>query len=102
MQVAAGRTTYYVGGVYEYSVESGVVTETTFAGGDVLLRQTEGTRQVRYLHRDQLGSIDTITDEAGKVVERHGFDPFGKPVASDWQDTGGFQIARSTKKAAGS
>jgi len=39
---------------------------------------------VRYLHPDHLGSVDTITDSMGAVVERLKFSPFGarvKPTA---------------------
>jgi hypothetical protein len=32
----------------------------------------------RYLHRDNLNSTTTITDEAGVVVERMAYEPFGK------------------------
>ncbi|OMH38975.1 RHS repeat-associated core domain-containing protein [Motiliproteus sp. MSK22-1] len=31
-----------------------------------------------YMHRDALGSIDTVTDGAGKVVDRMGYDAFGQ------------------------
>lgn len=31
-----------------------------------------------YFHHDQLGSISAITNEAGQVVERLAYDPWGK------------------------
>ncbi|OYU12055.1 MAG: hypothetical protein CFE38_09720 [Comamonadaceae bacterium PBBC1] len=34
--------------------------------------------QVRYFHQDHLNSIAVITDEAGQVVERLAYDPWGK------------------------
>ena len=33
---------------------------------------------MKYLHRDHLGSVDTITDAAGAVLERLSYDAFGK------------------------
>jgi uncharacterized protein RhaS with RHS repeats len=34
--------------------------------------------QLRYFHSDHLGSISVITDEAGQVIERLAYDPWGK------------------------
>lgn len=36
------------------------------------------TTSIRYLHRDNLGSVTTITNEAGTVIERLAYEPFGK------------------------
>ena len=36
------------------------------------------TEQTRYFLRDNLGSANVITDEAGNVVERLAYEPFGK------------------------
>ncbi|MRR51414.1 MAG: type IV secretion protein Rhs [Rhodocyclaceae bacterium] len=36
------------------------------------------TTVVRYLHRDNLSSTTTVTDEAGAVIERLAYEPFGK------------------------
>jgi RHS repeat-associated protein len=44
---------------------------------------------VRYLHGDRMGSVDMVSDEHGVVLERHGYDAFGKPLTSDWEDSGG-------------
>ena len=38
----------------------------------------------RYFHTDALGSIAVITDDAGKVVERRSYEPFGKIRAMDY------------------
>jgi RHS repeat-associated protein len=38
----------------------------------------------RYFHTDALGSITAITDDAGKVVERRSYEPFGKIRAMDY------------------
>ena len=36
------------------------------------------TASVRYLHRDHLGSTTAVTDESGNIVERLGYEAFGK------------------------
>ena len=36
------------------------------------------TRDTRYVHKDPLGSIDTLTNASGHVVERRSFDPYGQ------------------------
>ncbi len=38
----------------------------------------------RYIHRDHIGSIDRITDENGKVIERLSYDSWGKRRNADW------------------
>jgi RHS repeat-associated protein len=40
-------------------------------------------RSVRYLHDDRLGSIATITNENGSVVEERAYDPFGSDRRPD-------------------
>jgi RHS repeat-associated protein len=37
-----------------------------------------GAERIRYVHTDALGSIRALTDEAGNVVERHDYLPFGE------------------------
>ena len=45
---------------------------------------------LRYLHTDHLGSVDTITDDAGAVVERLSYDAWGKRRTASgtdvWED----------------
>nr|VFK45027.1 MAG: RHS repeat-associated core domain-containing protein [Candidatus Kentron sp. TC] len=41
--------------------------------------------ETRYLHRDNLGSIDTITDGRGNIVERMSYEAFGQRRAGDWR-----------------
>lgn len=36
------------------------------------------TWSMQYWHQDHLGSVSTVTNEAGAVVERLGYEPFGK------------------------
>ena len=43
------------------------------------------TDKTRYLHKDHLGSVETVTDEAGAVVEYLAYDAHGKRRLADWQ-----------------
>ncbi|WP_299390697.1 RHS repeat-associated core domain-containing protein [Pelagibius sp.] len=41
--------------------------------------------KTRYLHRDHLGSVESVTDEAGAATEYLSYDPHGKRRLTDWQ-----------------
>ncbi len=89
-QTRGGETIYYVDKDYERIITAGGETiEKTYLGDYLVIEQTADARDVRYLHSDRMGSVDTITDAAGAVLERHGYDAFGKPLTSDWEDAGG-------------
>ncbi|UWE14533.1 RHS repeat domain-containing protein [Herbaspirillum huttiense] len=88
-QVAPSATTIYLnpdntGGLfYEKDIKAdGTVEHKHYitAGGSViaLIKQTGTTQTMNYMHRDQLGSTTTITDESGNVIERLAYEPFGK------------------------
>jgi RHS repeat-associated protein len=87
---AGTETTLYVGGLFEKVTKpSGVVEYKHYisAGGDPVAMRTLRTNSIndtRYLHKDHLGSVDTITDEFGAVVLRLSFDAFGKRRGSAW------------------
>ncbi|HVQ13604.1 MAG TPA: RHS repeat-associated core domain-containing protein, partial [Vicinamibacterales bacterium] len=86
------ETTIYIGGAYEKltKVSGGTTTveHTHYVrAGDMVValakRQQVGASPAgalyhRYLHRDHIGSIVAMTDASGTVVERSGFDPWGK------------------------
>ncbi|MCG8651041.1 MAG: hypothetical protein MI861_14480, partial [Pirellulales bacterium] len=46
---------------------------------------TVTSSKTRYLHRDHLGSVESITDEAGAISEQLSYDPHGKRRLGDWQ-----------------
>ena len=79
-------TTTYVGAVFEEVSKTGEATRRVhyiFAGGERVAVYTSddapvSTTRLRYLHTDHLGSVDTVTDETGAVVERLSYDAFGK------------------------
>jgi RHS repeat-associated protein len=82
-QVAPEGTTLYFDafGVHaEMFGSSGTWYDYVSAGGAMLgVRVTSGsTVTTRYFHTDNLGSIAIITDETGAVVERDGYDAWGK------------------------
>ena len=97
---AGTETTISIGGIFDKVTKpSGVVEyRHSVVGGRgtvafVTVRNSGGG-DTRYLHRDHLNSLDTITDETGSLVLRLSFDAFGKRrnptawsgalTASDW------------------
>ncbi len=97
-QGATTTAIVYVAGLFEQLGKTGEATKFVhyiFAGSSrVAIRTTDDapapTDKLRYLHRDHLGSVDTITDAAGAVLERLSYDAFGKrrvaAGASAWTD----------------
>ena len=96
-----GGTTWYLHGdnnslLYEKEVKANGITEQrhylqaagmTFAlavtrvGSGISSASAEPTKrptQLSYYQQDHLGSIAAITDEAGQVIERLAYDPWGK------------------------
>jgi RHS repeat-associated protein len=87
------ETTVYVGSLYEKFTKTGSTnTEHRYlvtAGGlpvakvtDVQLASGAVNRTTTYLHRDHLGSVDTVTSEAGTVLVRMSFDAHGNRRAA--------------------
>jgi RHS repeat-associated protein len=91
---ASGETLYLnAGGVMAERLAGagGVVqwTDYLFAGGEMIGMRVEHSVSgiyTRYFHKDHLGSIATITDEAGIVVERLSYDAWGKRRSPDGTD----------------
>ncbi|MCP3142492.1 RHS repeat-associated core domain-containing protein [Pyxidicoccus xibeiensis] len=87
-QVVGGERTVYVGGLYEertapdgsalhvFSVQGAerVVAQVSWTTD---VSQQAGPEQRLFLHADHLGSVETVTDAAGAVVERRKHEPFG-------------------------
>jgi hypothetical protein len=70
--------THYIGSV-EVVHRSGSREFRRSTGGAALATFFEATQveQVRYLHKDHLGSTVAIGDESGQVIQRMSFDPWG-------------------------
>ncbi|MEW5788554.1 MAG: RHS repeat-associated core domain-containing protein [Pseudomonadota bacterium] len=81
-----GTVTRYVNdlGIHYEKEIKGSLTEykhSLMAGGKLIgeyVSRSDGTNSTRYFHTDHLGSIEVVTDEAGAVIARYAFDPWGK------------------------
>ena len=92
-----GSKTLYLGKMYELTTKGQAVTHRQFiyAGSELVAQQETGLDaqgqnkpvQTRYMHRDNLGSVDTVTDGVGNVVERMSFNPFGERRPGNWRET---------------
>ncbi|MBV7330176.1 RHS repeat-associated core domain-containing protein [Chloroflexi bacterium TSY] len=77
------KITTYIGTLYE-EMRSGSQAEWKhyIRAGNVTVAiyttRHDNTQETRYLHRDHLGSITTITDESGQAIECSVYEPFGK------------------------
>lgn len=77
------ETTIYIGGLVEKVTMFGITYwKHTIAGGTgpvaIYTRMSNGTNQIRYLTRDHLGSIDSISNAAGGIEVRLSFGSFGQ------------------------
>jgi RHS repeat-associated protein len=87
------RTTIYVnpaagaGLYYEEELSGGVLERRHYINGGHgpvgVLTRTGSTDEMRYWHKDHLGSTQVVTDETGAVVERMEYEPFGKRRGAD-------------------
>jgi RHS repeat-associated protein len=91
-----GTKTLYLDKLYELITKGQEVTHKQFiyAGSSLVAVHVSGLDhngsaipvQTRYMHKDNLGSVDTITDGTGTVVDRMSFDPFGSRRQSNWRE----------------
>ncbi len=97
VQGAVTTTITYVGGWFEQVAKTGEATRNIhyiFARGTRVAMHTRDdaatpSTALRYLHRDHLGSVDTITDASGAVVERLAYDSFGMRRVASGEDAWG-------------
>lgn len=94
------ETTTYVSKAFEITQnDNGVNDRLTqykhqiYAGDEVVAIQIRTVKngvkapdETRYLHKDALGNIDTITDSHAKVIQRISYDPFGKRTVTAGTD----------------
>ncbi len=88
-QTTSGTTTtvYAMGGSYESIQQPSLVVEEKHYIAGVAVVSTYSNSQIaatRYLLKDNLGSLDTITDEVGAIVQKMSFDAWGKRREVDW------------------
>ena len=92
-RITSAGTTYYLDKLHERTVGAGTVTERDYVGDKIVITRVTGRlgivvgERAEYLHPDRLGSTDTLTDSAGLLVRRQGFDPFGGPRNDQWRAT---------------
>ena len=84
-------TRYYLGGNYEVHCDSSGTEERLYVGGDcyeapALFVKKEGKTDIRFLHRDYLGSILQVADNKGKIIEENSFDAWGSRRDPDTQE----------------
>ena len=87
-----GNTTYYVGKLYEQENHTNSIKYKNFIYLNkqliaIQLKEDNGHTvlpQNHYMHKDALGSIDTITNESGVVVKRMSYKPFGAQIEQEW------------------
>jgi len=104
------RTTVYInpaegeGLYYEEEIANGVLKRRHYIAGAegtvaVLTRQAGAADEVRYWHKDHLGSTQVVTSESGAVVERLEYEPFGKRRNADGStDAAGTLVPQSTDR----
>ncbi len=91
VQQSTNSSTVYLTGTgahYEKETKDGVTSKRHFIyGGNgmaaIYTLRSNLTDETRYTHKDHLGSIETVTNEAGAVVERRSFGPFGQSRTPD-------------------
>jgi hypothetical protein len=86
---AGTETTIYIDKDYEKITQNGVVKERVYIGGTILTDTVGGTEsgsKIGFIHRDRLGSVVTISDENGDVVDNKSYDPFGKPRKGSFEN----------------
>lgn len=110
-QIGTDETTLYLGKSYERIEKAGgevshkhfIYAEGQLAAIHIEHEDPQGVidpsrDETRYLHRDALGSIDTITDGQGVIVERMGYSPYGQRRQGDWRTIGGLNLALYTNR----
>lgn len=84
---SSGDSTYYVSNLYEKRTVSGAVAHAfkVYAEGRAVAQVSWAgngaggpATELVYLHDDHLGTVESITDATGTVVERRKYEPFGE------------------------
>ena len=90
---SVSQTKTYVGALYEHIQEGDTLKELHYihtpegvVAIETIINRQQFDSEIRYLHKDHLGSVQTVTDENGLVVEVRSFDAWGKPRdAATWE-----------------
>jgi hypothetical protein len=76
-KVEDGKTTVYIGNLYEKNVTDNAVTTYYYAGGQRVAQRQAGV--VAYFVGDNVGSTSLTTSSSGTEVGRQKYYPFGAP-----------------------
>ena len=79
----AHREVVRVGDTVNASIATSAVSATVLHVKTTPVTGT-ATTAFEYLHRDHLGSVESVTDAGGKELKIQAYDPFGSRRASDW------------------
>jgi len=83
------ETRYYLGN-YEEKTDhtTGITEKIHYLSGAIYVERSNGTKLLYYAYTDYLGSLIALTNEAGTVVERYAYDPWGeRRNPTDWTQT---------------
>lgn len=72
------QETYYLGNYEEVTDSNGIVTKIHYLDNNAIFIETGDSAKFYYTYTDYKGSVLTLTDENGKIVERYAYDPWGK------------------------
>ncbi|MDC0747778.1 FG-GAP-like repeat-containing protein [Polyangium mundeleinium] len=94
--------TVYLGGLYERvtHLDSQLVEHRYYISSSerpvAVVTRSAGSTSTLYLHVDNLGSIDVVTNGAGSQHERRSYDPFGARRNPAWGASGPWSPSAST------
>ncbi|VAW42469.1 hypothetical protein MNBD_GAMMA01-701 [hydrothermal vent metagenome] len=79
--------TYFIGNVeIEYNT-NGQIAYKRQLGNYAIITETNNSTQETYLFTDHLGSVDTITDKSGRVLQSMSFSAWGeRRLPNNWDD----------------
>lgn len=96
------KLTYYPSALYEEQRRGSAIEQKHYIStpeGVVAIETwwNSGAVQRDYLHMDHLGSIDTISNDAGQITQKLSYDAFGKRRGSQWQGSPGLSTLLPTQ-----
>ncbi|GAA4351825.1 SpvB/TcaC N-terminal domain-containing protein [Kangiella taiwanensis] len=91
-QTKGTETTLYIDKLVEINKKGNTTTTKTYIGDVAIVEKEEvagaaiPSHNIRFVHRDRLGSVVTLTDHNNQILEHRSYDPFGKPRTGDFDD----------------
>lgn len=90
LQVASNRITFYLDeGRFEEVIDNGQHKQNSYIGGYLQVQRDPSSNQfhLNYQLQDQLGSLESVTDASGALVEKRSYAAFGSVRGADWSNT---------------